>query len=95
MIDFTAATFIQSSCSSVWRWETLSGDGVVKGVSCVTGNKGSGLWGGPAIDLVSVVKNEPAPLKFLLTSLPSYSSCKIIYCKYCTESSFSFSILTR
>ena len=64
MIDFTAATFVQSSCCSVWRWETLSGDGVVRGVSCVTGNKGSGLSGGSAIDLVSVVKNEPAPLKF-------------------------------
>ena len=69
-----------------------SGDGVARGVSCVTGKKGSGLWGGSAIALVSVIKNESAPLSVLLTSLPSSSSCKFSCCKYCSESSFSFSI---
>ena len=30
-------------------------------------------------DLVLVIKNESAPLNFLLTKVPSSSSCKIIY----------------
>ena len=43
MNDFMATTFVQSSCSFDWRFEILSGDGVGRGVSCVTGKKGSEL----------------------------------------------------
>ena len=68
---------------------------VVRGVYYVTEKEGSGVWGGSAKVSVSVIKNESAPLKFLLTSLSSSSSCKISCCKYCKESYFSFSILTR
>ena len=95
MNDLIAATSVRSSCSSVWRFEILSGDGAVREVFCITEKKGSELWGGSIIDLVSVVKNEFAPLNVLLTNLPSSSSCKIICCKYCTESSFRFFSLTR
>ena len=69
MNDFIAASSIQSSCSSVWRFEIWSGDGVVRGVFCVTGKNGSGLWGGSAIDLVSVIKNKSA-----LTKCPDFGS---------------------
>ena len=94
--DFIATTFVRSSCSSDWRFEILSWDIVASLVSCVTGKKASGLWGGSAIILVSVIKNESAPLIFLkLISLPSSSSCKISFWKYCTGSYFSFSIPTR
>ena len=64
MNDFIAATSVQSSCSSTWKFEILSEDGVVIGVSCVAGKKVSGLWGGSAIALVSVIKSESAPLNF-------------------------------
>ena len=62
MNDLIAATSVRSSCSSVWRLAILSGNGLVRGVSCVTGKKVLGLWGRLVIDLVSVVKHESAPL---------------------------------
>ena len=82
MNDLIAATSVRSSCSSVWRLEILSGNSVVRRVSCVTGKNILGLWVRLVIDLVSVVKHESAHLNVLLTSLPSSSSCKIICCKY-------------
>ena len=93
--DFVTPTLVQSSCSFVWRFEILWGDGIFRvsyRVSYLTGKNGSGLWDELAIDLVLVVKSESAPLNFWLTSLLSSSGCKIICCKYCTESSIS---LTR
>ena len=67
MNDFIVTISVRSSCSSDWRFESLSVDGVVRGVSCVTWKKGSGLWGVSVIALILVIETESVKLAVKLS----------------------------